>query len=224
MNDQDPAQDPALVRKLRDGLDRIATAMKSEQWSTAEPLGLNPAQAGILQVLVSRQPDGLRIKDIARHVGVSQPSATDSVSALSRKGLVEKMPDPDDARATRVKPTDAGMKAASRTPTSTPVEHALASLGDESLETLLTLTIRIIRALQIAGAIAPQRLCVTCAHFRPHAHPDPSAPHHCGFVDAPLADRMLRLDCGDHETADQPLQTQNWTLFLGSTAAIQPNR
>ena len=73
--------------------------------------------------------------------------------------------------------------------------------------------IGLIRALQVARAIPVQRMCVTCAHFRPHAHDDADSPHHCAFVDAAFGDAALRIDCGDHEDAAEEDLAQIWARF-----------
>jgi hypothetical protein len=72
---------------------------------------------------------------------------------------------------------------------------------------------KIVRALQVSGAIPVQRLCVTCAHFRPFAHAKGDAPHHCALVNAAFGTRDLRIDCGEHQEADPAVQTAIWTAF-----------
>jgi len=79
----------------------------------------------------------------------------------------------------------------------TATERALETLSTREQTELLQLVIKTIRALQVSGAIAPQRMCVTCQYFRPNTHKDPHAPHHCAYVDAAfgaegLADRLQR--------------------------------
>src|SRR3546814_1750116 len=61
---------------------------------------------------------------------------------------------------------------------------------------------KMIGALQTRGTIPVQRMCVSCAHFRPNVHSDAATPHHCAFVDAAFGDASLRLDCDDHVEAD----------------------
>ena len=58
---------------------------------------------------------------------------------------------------------------------------------------------RAIYELQRRGAISPQRMCLSCRYFAPHAHRDRARPHHCRFIDAPLGESDLRVDCADHE-------------------------
>jgi len=55
---------------------------------------------------------------------------------------------------------------------------------------------------------------VTCVHFHPNAHPqNPAGSHHSNFGDAPLGDRDLRLDCGDHRAASPEAANAAWSIF-----------
>jgi DNA-binding MarR family transcriptional regulator len=192
--------DAPLKRRLRDGLDRIGAALRADLWTVAETAGLNPTQAYVLTFIAGRDKKGVRVRAIAAHLGVSQPTATDSVAALIRKGLLKKSADNDDGRAVAIRITSAGrdiVRGIGIATTST--ERALETLSTSEQTTLLQLVIKTIRALQIAGAISPQRMCVACRHFRPYAHDDARAPHHCAYVDAAFGAEALRLDCGEHE-------------------------
>lgn len=214
------SSDPITTRLL-EGLERIALVLRADLWAAAGEAGVNPTQAQVLALLAGR-PDGLRAKAIAEHLVVAPPTVADTLSALERKGLVTRLPDPIDARALQVRVTDAGRRigrivfdAMSR------VRGALAQLTPAEQTTLLRAQVTIIRALQQAGAIPIQRLCVTCRHFRPNAHAGAAQPHHCAFVDAPIGDRDLRLDCGEHEAADPAAQSANWAAFDAERPSLQ---
>jgi DNA-binding MarR family transcriptional regulator len=175
--------------------------------------GLNPTQAQALALLAERA-GGLRAKEIAAHLAVSPPTIADTLAALERKGLVARAPDPADARAMRVMLTDEGQKVGRALAQSkSQVTTALAMLSPDQQADLLLSQIRIIRSLQLAGAIPEQRICVSCRHFRPNAYPGAAQPHHCAFVNAAIGDRDLRLDCGEHEAADPSIQSANWMAF-----------
>ncbi|MGE0152056.1 MAG: MarR family winged helix-turn-helix transcriptional regulator [Reyranellaceae bacterium] len=212
--------DPLVVR-LREGFDRIAFVLRADLWTAAGEAGLNPSQAQVLGLLAGR-PAGLRPKEIAAHLAVSAASIADTLAALLRKGLVSRDPDPADARAALVRATADGRdlgaqiaRAASR------VAAALAALPPAAQEELLRTQIALIRQLQMAGAIPLQRMCVSCRHFRPHAHPRAARPHHCAFIDAAIGGRDLRLDCGEHEAADPAAQAAAWTAFATASPIRQ---
>jgi len=204
--------DPVLTR-LREGFERIALVLRADLWSAAGTAGLNPTQAQVL-ALLSARPDGLRPKEIAAHLAVSAPSMADTLAALERKALLRRTPDPADARALIARLTEDGLAAGrSLASAASQVGAALSQLSAVEQAGLLRAQIKLIRALQLAGAIPVQRLCVSCRHFRPNAHPGEAAAHHCDFVNAAIGDRDLRLDCGEHEEADPAVQAATWTDF-----------
>jgi len=93
---------------------------------------------------ISRAPGRrLRLKDLNRHVLISQPSVSRLVDRLVARGLVEKSSDPNDARGTVVALTDAGSELFR----SVAVQHADSItkrvgevLSAEELRTLTELT------------------------------------------------------------------------------------
>ncbi len=68
---------------------------------------LTPAQARALRVVLMRD-EPPRLSLVAERLRVAPRSATEVVDALEQRGLVERTPDPDDRRATRVRATDEG--------------------------------------------------------------------------------------------------------------------
>lgn len=211
----------SVTTRLREGFERIALVMRSDLWSASGKAGLNPAQAQTLALLATRA-QGLRAKDIAAHLAVSAPTIADTLAALERKGLVARAPDPADARAVCVNLTQDGRRAGrALTQSASQVAAALAALSPAQQAELLLSQIRIIRFLQLAGAVPAQRMCVSCRHFRPQAHPGAAQPHHCDFVNAAIGDRDLRLDCGEHEAADPSVQSANWTAFDAGRPPLQ---
>lgn len=199
--------------RIVEGLERIATALKSDDWSRAQAAGVNPTQLSILRTLEGRNA-GLSVKELSFQLGVSQPTVTDSILALERKSLVKKRPDPTDGRAVRVVITDVG-KAVVRSGSEAAgaVGQATAALGDDDQQQLLVQLVSVIRQLQEQGSIPVQRMCVGCRYFRPYAHADAARPHHCNFVDAAFGQQDLRIDCRDHETADPSVRAATWATF-----------
>jgi DNA-binding MarR family transcriptional regulator len=72
--------------------------------------GLSPSQARALSVLAHH--DGMRSGELARLLRIAPRSATEVVDGLADGELVERIPDPDDRRATRLRLTEAGTRAA----------------------------------------------------------------------------------------------------------------
>ena len=58
-----------------------------------------------------RYPEGLKMNELSRHLMVTGGNVTGIVDPLEKDGLVERMPEPADRRAFRVRLTRAGRKA-----------------------------------------------------------------------------------------------------------------
>ena len=178
------------------GLSRLAAVARQTEWAAGERVGLTPTQGDILRLLAQR-PSGLRLSAIAAQVSVTQPTASDAVSSLHNKGLIDKHADADDGRAIAVRLTTAAV--ASLGEMTQGFEAMVDTLSAEDQAALLGIVSRSILALQRKGKIAPQRMCQTCRYFVHDAHPNEAKPHHCQFVDAPLGRSELRIDCTEHE-------------------------
>ncbi len=187
-----------LSRRLADGLGRLAAVSRQLDWQAAEAEGLSPTQADLLRYVVQR-PEGVRLAAAAAHAAVRNATASEAVSSLERKDLLRKLTDPDDGRALLLRATARGRKLARRWPAS--FEPVIEGLSSDEQETLLRLVMKMVRSLQQRGRIAPQRSCVSCRFFRENRSPGGAEPHYCAFVRAPMADRHLRIDCAEHESA-----------------------
>jgi DNA-binding MarR family transcriptional regulator len=72
--------------------------------------GLVPREYGVLYAL-SAAPQGLRITELLDDVLLTQPGMSRLIARLETRGLVERLDDPDDRRACRVRLTEAGARA-----------------------------------------------------------------------------------------------------------------
>ncbi|THV12848.1 winged helix-turn-helix transcriptional regulator [Rhizobium rhizophilum] len=208
-----PKNPTSINHRIREGLSRLAMAMRADDWNRAKTSGLNPTQLAILELLEGRK-DGLGVKEIAANLGVAQPTATDSIAALERKGLVEKQSAATDKRGVTVGINSEGlsMLEAGRSQPSI-AEQTVGALADREQEDLLITLVKMIRHLQENDAIPIQRMCASCRYFAPFAHSDAAQPHHCNFVDAAFGQRDIRIDCREHEPADPASRAATWDAF-----------
>jgi DNA-binding MarR family transcriptional regulator len=72
--------------------------------------GLNPNDYGVLYAL-STAPDGLRITELGNDALLTQAGLSRLVARLEAHGLVERVADPHDGRASRIRLTEAGTAA-----------------------------------------------------------------------------------------------------------------
>ena len=217
-NDPLPAEQP-LAERVTTGLAKVGIALKQQAWAEAGGRGLTPTQGQAL-ALLRANPGGLRMGALARQLGVTQPTASDSVAALHRKGLVAKEATAGDGRGVVVRLTPAGVReAAAAAAWPDFLLEAVGELSDAEQAAFLRGLVTMIRTLQEKGRIPVAHMCVTCRFFRPFRHDDPARPHHCAFVDAPFGDGQLRLDCPDHAAAPPEQAAATWQAFRAPTPA-----
>jgi DNA-binding MarR family transcriptional regulator len=90
-----PARPAELARLLRDAWAAVEATMAAELAERGAP-GLRPAHLPVLRRL---GPDGARVTDIAREIGVTRQAVAQTVGSLLEDGWVEVVPDPEDGRA-----------------------------------------------------------------------------------------------------------------------------
>ncbi|MDQ7842833.1 MAG: MarR family winged helix-turn-helix transcriptional regulator [Armatimonadota bacterium] len=202
-----------VERRIATGLAKIGLALKIHAWREAGARAVTPTQAQILS-LVGNAPEGVTVGEVASRLGVTAPTASDAVEALVRKQLLRKGRSPRDARVRSITVTPQGRRVARRIGDWTDfLVPAVEALDPDEQAIFLRALVSMIRILQDRGEIPVSRICVTCRFFRPYVHKNPARPHHCAFVDAPFGDRLLRVDCSDHQPADAGTQRRRWEQF-----------
>jgi DNA-binding MarR family transcriptional regulator len=109
---------------------------------------LSPREYGVLYAL-SNAPNGLRITELGNDVLLTQPGMSRLIARLETGGLVERVDDPEDGRACRIRLTEAGARAqrqvgarharhVARTMTRTLTTEQLLQLRDLCLQTART--------------------------------------------------------------------------------------
>jgi len=103
-----PRQDPDSVLGLADRLHSVAIRLLRRARREDAAMGLPPAQASVLSVLVF---GGARtLSALADVEQVKAPTMTRIVDALERAGLAQRQPDADDRRKLSIAATTAGIR------------------------------------------------------------------------------------------------------------------
>lgn len=214
--DFDTISEPLEVH-VSTGLAKIGAALKARAWKGAGPARLTPTQGQAL-TLLRGEPEGLRLSTLARSLAVTPATASDAVASLTAKGLVVRGVEAANRRAAAFALTPEGAALADEVATWPDfLARATGTLDAAEQTVLYRALVKMIRALQEAGDIPVQRMCVSCRYFRPNVRPDdPQRPHVCAFVGAPFGDRHLRLDCREQEQASAAERDAVWRSFAGS--------
>lgn len=188
--------------KLAGALERVGQALRVVLGERARAEGLTPTQAQLLIRLAAAPPPRRLVGALAAEFDLTQPTVSDAVAALRRKGLVRLQVAASDRRSRPLELTRAGSRTAKRLERwKDPLVASMAGAPAERREEALALLLDLIAGLQDAGVVTVARMCTTCRYFRPNLHGDQAAPHHCALLDAPLRRSELRVDCAEHELA-----------------------
>jgi len=94
-------------------ISQLARRASAEFAGQLAPLGLTPAQFAVVDFLV-KNGDSATQAEIARSVGVEQPTMAATLRRMERDNLIVRVPDPSDGRQSFVSPTTAVKRKRSR--------------------------------------------------------------------------------------------------------------
>lgn len=206
--DHNPAQvlisDPPAA--IATALAKVSLALRHRAWREAHPRELTPTQGQVLTFLDQRA--GASLGEVAEALGIRDSTASEAVATLVQKDLLERHRDPADRRRLRLMLSARGRREAATTALWPDfLAAAVGSLSAEEQAVLVRALQKMISSLIEKGHIPTAEMCLRCRYFRPFVHRDTPRPHHCAFVDAPMAESDLRFACPEQITAD-PEQLQ----------------
>lgn len=184
--------DPAV--KLAAAIDQLARARRIQRQETATRHGVSPLQLDLLAVLAAGEPPEPTIGLLAAELGISQPTLTEAVNALERKGHVCRDRQAGTSRRTLVRLEPSGRRLAKL---DLPLQDAAGRLDLELLAATLEGALTLIAELFEDGTIKVARTCLTC-HFHRR---DAAGGSHCDLLGVPLRRTELRVNCPEHQPA-----------------------
>lgn len=176
-------------------LDRIARGVRAHRQTVATDAGVTVLQADLLRALHHGPPPPALAGPLAADLGVSQPTVSDSLAALERKGLVERRSTPGDRRRSTFALTPDGDRLAGGLRRADDVlADTVAVLDPDDQEHVLRGLLDMITGMLDNRILAVARTCPTCRYFEAGT----DGPR-CSLLQVPLAPGDLRVDCPDHE-------------------------
>jgi DNA-binding MarR family transcriptional regulator len=185
---------PAL--RASRALDRVGRRLRSRESET----GLNPAQWEALRYLATANRFSRSPGAVSAWIATTRGTASQTLMALERKGLITRAPDSHDRRSFRLDITDAGRARLADDPQRL-AHEAIAGLQPLHLVALGQALARVLEAVKDGRndqAFAP---CAGCRH---HTRASDDGDSRCGRYDeAMTADEAAQL-CAAHEPAPAP--------------------
>lgn len=208
-------KEKTIVDHITVGLGKIAAALRSQAWEAGTARKLTPTQGQILVLLADRATKAVRLNDVAGELCLTAATVSDAVVTLVEKRLVKKERSTEDQRALVITLTAAGRREAQQTAGWTEVVQAgVKSLTPDEQAAFLRGLTKVMHSLQEEGVISVARMCTGCAYFQPYVHVDTARPHHCGFVNKPMGEGQLRLDCPDFVPVGEADEPRRWQEFV----------
>jgi len=112
---------------LSPALTQAARSMRTVMTRSLTASGLYAGQDGVILALAAN--DGLPAGTLAQKLGVKAPTMTRTIGRMEAQGFVERRPDADDARLTKVYLTEAGRGSVSEIESSAASCDELATRG-----------------------------------------------------------------------------------------------
>jgi DNA-binding MarR family transcriptional regulator len=132
---------PAQAQRMEHDLSGIRRALRKPLEAEVARGELTVPQGAVMRVVVRHS--GISLKDLAREVSLAHSTVSGIADRLEKRGMLERRPDPQDGRISRVYPTGPVLEwVRDRLPTlgSGPLASALSRTTDEerlSIETAL---------------------------------------------------------------------------------------
>ncbi|MEQ8834823.1 MAG: MarR family winged helix-turn-helix transcriptional regulator [Miltoncostaeaceae bacterium] len=174
-------------------IDRLASVRRATRRAAATGAGLTAAQLDALTYLASCNRFSDTPAAVAEYLATTRGTASQSLLALERKGLLHREPDPLDGRVHHLRPTEAGLDLVGASARADAVADALAALGPDA-ERLEILLERCLRTAQLRRGGRTFGTCRECRHLggRP-------SDRRCGLTGLGLTEADTGLLCIEHE-------------------------
>lgn len=188
-------QQENLSNKIVVGLERVSEAFKALLWDQAKVLGISPIQIQILIFIAYHKQELCNVSHLAKEFNVTKPTVSDAIKVLEKKDLITKIPSSTDSRSYSISLSTHGKKIVKKTNSfANPIKNEVEKIEDSELEVLYNSLSKLIYKLNKVGVLNVQRTCYGCVFYEKK-----NEKHFCNFLDKPLANKEIRIDCPEFE-------------------------
>lgn len=180
---------PARSDHLRDLIERLARINAADEWTD----DLNPTQWAALSYLARANRFSRSPSQVTEFMSATRGTVSQTLKALSRKGLIEEVRSTVDRRWISYSVTEVGFSALDRTTVIEQAFNHLPEAGQERLAAGLETLLRV--ALEARGK-RPFGQCKSCRHHRPEGKGG-----FCMLLSEALAPEETEQICHEHQAA-----------------------
>ncbi len=183
---------PSAALRASRSLERVGRLLRERE----SEAGLNPAQWDALRCLAAANRFSRTPSAVAAWIATTRGTASQTLMALERKGLVARVADTRDKRSSRLELTPAGVATMERDPVAG-VASAIAGLQPLHAVALGQALARVLDGLLEGGRRPLFRACQGCRNFTPGEDDG----GHCARFNAPLDSGETARACVAHVAA-----------------------
>lgn len=188
-------QHQKLESKIVVALERVSEAFRVLLWNESKEHSLSPIQIQILIFLYFHDEEKCKVGYLAEEFNMTKATISDSVKILLSKNLIIKETDSSDTRSFVLHLSEEGRKIAKKSSLfASSIEMPLQHLSEEEKRELLESMMTLITHLNKIGVISIQRMCFNCDFYKNKRNG-----HYCNFLNSPLQEHEIRLDCPEHK-------------------------
>lgn len=192
----DPSQQQQDVSsKLVTGLERISEVFKVLLWEKAKIIGLSPIQIQLLIFIAYHKSELCNVSHLAREFNVTKPTISDAVKILDKKQMIIKDYSSSDSRSYTIHLSTLGQDTVAQTHDfANPLKAQLDSFPEPVLTDIFKTLSELIYKLNKNQILTVQRTCFGCKFYEKKSSSD-----YCNFLQQPLKNEDIRLDCLEFE-------------------------
>ncbi|MGG4091512.1 MarR family winged helix-turn-helix transcriptional regulator [Paenibacillus lautus] len=177
---------------------RLSLALKKMMQAEREPLDLSPLQIHALLFAAFTRNDVATVGNFSITIGATHVTAVKVIQGLVKKGLIVKIPNPDDRRVTLLELTSNGKELVSKLENwGHSLEESLNSMSDQLLVNFELGLGSLLSSLEKRGHLVVAEPCLGCIHFHPNVG-DPTAPHYCELIRKHISHEASLQECPEH--------------------------
>ncbi len=187
-------QNKYLDKKIVVALERISEAFKVLLWEQSKEHKLSPIQIQVL-IFIDTHPSQLaKVKYLSEEFNVTKATISDTIKTLKKKELIIKEQEVTDNRSYQIILTSKGKEVVQKIAHYPSIlEKSILQIAIDDKKQLYNNLVFLINHLNTSNVISMKRMCFSCKFLLKNENG-----FYCNFLERPLAQDELRIDCPEH--------------------------